>query len=185
LGVVSFSIKLFIIAISHLGFLALIARFIFFVLTDVFLTINLNFGISGFISILCGGKTTHTDENNIKWVNNANYIDIGQTTNTGNANLPSYLQNLRLFPMPLKKACYQLPVALNVSYLIRASFVVGNNDGYQALFAFSIETSGMLWREEMVINYDPISYENILVSSGRVLCVCLKRSGDTNLVLKN
>jgi hypothetical protein len=31
----------------------------------------------------------------------------------------------------------------------------------------------------MVINHDPISYENILVSSGRVLCVCLIRTSES------
>lgn len=94
----------------------------------------------GFISILCGRKTNYTDENNITWVTDANYIDVGQTASTGDASLSFYLQNQRFFPNPLKKACYQLPIASNVSYLIRAWFVAGNNGGYQTIFTFSVET---------------------------------------------
>ena len=39
----------------------------------------------GFLSIDYGGKAIHTDENNITWVTDANYIDVGQTGEIGDA----------------------------------------------------------------------------------------------------
>ena len=40
------------------------------------------------MSIDCGGKANHLDENNITWVTYANYIDIKQTGETWEAILP-------------------------------------------------------------------------------------------------
>eukprot|EP00253_Pinus_taeda_P030077 PITA_30077 len=134
----------------------------------------------GFISILCGGKANHTDENNIQWVTDDNYIDGGQTASTGDASLSFYLQNQRFFPKPLKKACYQLPIASNVSYLFRAWFVAANNDSFQTMFTFSVETLGMLQKVEMAVDHYGIYYEFIFVSSGRMLYVCLTRTSENH-----
>jgi hypothetical protein len=102
----------------------------------------------GFLTISCGGKTNYT-ENNITWVTDAGYIDVGETADIGNATkraYGSYLHHLRLFPKPLNKSCYQLPVAPDVPYLVRLWFAVGNYNGFKQFpsFAFSIETPGLL-----------------------------------------
>ena len=139
--------------------------------------------MEGFLSIDCGGKTNQTRENNIKWVTDANYIDVGQTGEIGNASASgSYLHTLRVFPKPLNKSCYQLPVLPNVPYLLRLWFAVGNYSGFKQLpsFALSIETLGMLAMGKVTISNreEPVYNETIFVSSGRVLYICLIRTSE-------
>jgi len=137
----------------------------------------------GFLSIDCGGKTNQTRENNVRWVTDANYIDVGQTGEIGNASASgSYLHTLRVFPKPLNKSCYQLPVLPNVPYLLRLWFAVGNYSGFKQLpsFAFSIETLDMLAMGNVTISKreKPVYNETIFVSSGRVLYICLIRTSE-------
>jgi len=135
----------------------------------------------GFLSIDCGSKTNHTDENYITWVTDTNYIDVGRTASTGNATFPSYLQRLRFFPKPLNKSCYRLAVAPSATYLLRLWFAVGNYNGFENSFLFTIETLGTLVSQTITINnQDPFHYERILVSSGRVLYICLIRTWETD-----
>lgn len=138
----------------------------------------------GFLSIDCAGQETYTDENNIAWVTDATYIDVGETAVTGNATLPSYLQRLRFFPKPLNKSCYRLPVSPNVPYLLRLWFSLGNYSGFSGSypnFKFSIETSGFLIFIPISHSIpDPYISEGIYVSSGEVLYVCLIRSRDAD-----
>lgn len=137
----------------------------------------------GFLSVDCAGKENYTDENNIAWVTDANYIDVGEPADTGNANLPTYLQRLRLFPKPLNKSCYRLPVSGNVPYLLRLWFVLGNNSRFSGSypnFTYTIETSGTLIFISIVNSFsDPHIHEGIYVSSGEVLHVCLIRNTET------
>lgn len=138
----------------------------------------------GFLSVDCAGKENYTDENNIAWVTDANYIDVGEPADTGKGNLPTYLQRLRFFPKPLNKSCYRLPVSANVPYLLRLWFFVGNNSRFSVSYLFfthSIETSGMLIsRTAKYSTSDPYVYEGIYVSSGELLYVCLIRRLETD-----
>eukprot|EP00253_Pinus_taeda_P010018 PITA_10018 len=140
----------------------------------------------GFLSISCGAKGNQTDENNITWVPDDNYIDVGQTTYVGDASqrgYGSYLHTLRFFPKPLNKSCYQLPVTPNVPYLLRTWSVIGNYTGSEkfADFFLSVETPGMLFQTVSTIKTnDPYGFELIFVSSGRVLCICLIRTSETD-----
>jgi len=134
----------------------------------------------GFVSVDCGGKENYTDENNITWVTDANYIDVGETEVTGIATSPSYLQSLRFFPKPLNKSCYRLLVVPNVPHLLRLSFALGNYSRFSAsypVFTFTIETSGFLIFTQLSRSVDPypIIHEGIYVSSGRELYICLIR----------
>lgn len=132
----------------------------------------------GFLSIDCGAKTNHTDENNISWITDANYIDVGNTSVTWDDSNPSF-STLRFFQKPLTKSCYELPVTPNVTYLLRLGFLFGNYSGNQNYpsFAFTIETLGMLAFSNVTIaDPDFFSKESIFVSSGRVLYVCLIRT---------
>lgn len=137
----------------------------------------------GFLSIDCGGKENHTDENNITWVTDANYIDIGDTEDIGSATSPSYLQRLRFFPKPLNKSCYQLPVVPNVPYLLRLWFSLGNYSRFHNYpgFTYTIETLGTLnyTRVGKGIGY-PYIPEGIYVSSGKILYICLLRDYKTD-----
>lgn len=137
----------------------------------------------GFLSIDCGGKTNYTSQNNITWVTDANYINAGRTVYAANGALPYNLQSLRLFPKPLNKTCYQLPIAPNTPYLLRLYFVVGNYSGFQKLpsFSFSVETLDMLAVLNLTL-INPKGYycEIILASSGTVMSVCLIRTSESD-----
>jgi hypothetical protein len=141
--------------------------------------------VEGFLSIICGGKTNYT-ENNRTWVTDADYINVGETADIGNASqgpYGSYLHHLRLFPKPLNKSCYQLPVAPDVPHLLRLWFAVGNYSGFKQLpsFQLSIETLGMLARINQTTQDADAHYtERIFVSSGTVLYICLIRTSETH-----
>jgi hypothetical protein len=139
---------------------------------------------AGFLSISCGGKTDHTAENNITWVTDAGYIDVGQRADIGNASaLGSYLHSLRYFPKPLNKSCYQLPVIPNAPYLLRLWFVAGNSSlaTQDFDFSFSIETVDILATQEVFMYIsEQIYYEFIFVTSGSVLYICLVRTLSTD-----
>eukprot|EP00253_Pinus_taeda_P024024 PITA_24024 len=117
------------------------------------------------------------------WVSDANYIDVGQTAEHLYDIVYGYvLHSLRVFPKPLEKSCYQLPVVPDVPYLLRLGFVVGSYSGFKRLpsFAFSIETPGMIARGNVSISDRVVAIydETIFVSSGRVLYICLIRTSE-------
>eukprot|EP00253_Pinus_taeda_P020782 PITA_20782 len=151
----------------------------------------------GFLSISCGGKTNHTGENNITWIPDAHYIDVGQSADIGDAIgnasrlgsyaslYGSYLHTMRYFPKPLNKSCYQLPVTPDVPHLLRLWFPSGfffPNRQSSINFDFSIETMDMSFVQSVMIYIysSPSSYEHILVTKGRVLYICLVKTSETD-----
>ena len=144
--------------------------------------------MAGFLSISCGGITNHTGENDITWVSDADYIDVGKTVDIGEYATEkaygSYLQTLRFFPPPLKKSCYKLPVTPDVPYLVRLWFAIENYTGSPTLpnsFQYSIETLGMFHVANVTMSdRDPIYRHRILVSSGSLLYICLIRTSKSD-----
>eukprot|EP00253_Pinus_taeda_P032856 PITA_32856 len=133
-----------------------------------------------FLSISCGAKTNHTADNNITWITDAHYIDVGQSEDIEDLSeqaYGSYLHSFRYFPEALNKSCYQLPVAPDVPYLLRLWFPPRRKSQF---FTFSIETVDMLAQRNVTLDPDiPILYEFILVTKGRVLYICLVRTDYT------
>jgi hypothetical protein len=120
--------------------------------------------VIGFLGILHGGKTIYTNDDNVEWATNSNYIDSGDTTRRRNTSLPIYRQRLRFFPKHLAKSCCELPMAPNVPYLFRLWFVIGTYIRFQNLLssAFYIEIDGLYVVENVTItNSHPINYEGI------------------------
>lgn len=146
----------------------------------------------GFLSIACGGEMNYTAQNNIAWVTDANFINVGQTAKTGvdsRKGFGSHLHTLRFFPKPLNKSCYQLPVLPNVPFLRRLWFAVGNYTGLpnKNSFRYSTETEGMLNYGDVSLTtpQDVLYREKIVVSSGRVLYICLIRTSDSDVPFIN
>jgi hypothetical protein len=141
---------------------------------------------AGFLSIDCGGKANHTDENNITWVTDANYIDVGQTGEIGDAiqlGSGSYLHTLRFFPKPLNKSCYQLPVTPDVPYLLRLWFAVGNtvdSNNCQASLTLLRHWVCCYSKHNKLKSIYSRYFEGILVSSGTLLYICLIRTSETD-----
>eukprot|EP00253_Pinus_taeda_P028796 PITA_28796 len=135
-----------------------------------------------FLSISCGAKTNHTADNNITWITDAHYIDVGQSLDDigdlSKEAYGSYLHSSRYFPEPLNKSCYQLPVAPDMPYLLRLWFPPSRE--FVQSFTFSIETVDMLAHRSVRLDqYKPIWHEFILVTKGRELYICLVRSDYT------
>ncbi|GLJ37219.1 hypothetical protein SUGI_0754920 [Cryptomeria japonica] len=156
---------------------------------------TLNFAVAqpGFISIDCGGKTSRiVAENNIRWVTDDNYTEDGYSVQLNDTSLPFYLQSYRVFPKPLNKSCYHLPVPPNLPFLLRLSFVSGNYSNQIPDFKYTIETQDMLALRNITNQIKaPIFQEMILVSGGGVLHVCLIRTSEdvdpfiTSIELRN
>lgn len=131
--------------------------------------------IAGFLSIDCGGRTNRTDpQTNIQWVTDENFIDSGEITELNVSDTPFYFQSLRVFPNPLNKSCYTLPLTPNFPHLLRIWF---GGENYiikeHPNFKYSIETEEMLSLRNVSTTLLPA--EKILVSSGSLLHVCLIR----------
>ncbi|XP_059064814.1 leucine-rich repeat receptor-like serine/threonine-protein kinase At2g14510 [Cryptomeria japonica] len=138
----------------------------------------------GFLNIDCGGRKNSTDpETNITWIVDANYVDVGQTVNFSVPNTPFHMQSMRLFPKPLNKSCYRLPVNPNVNYLLRLWFLFDYYDQSTNLPSFNVsfETEGLLTQKIQAIkSAQDIEWtsEKILRSPNGVLYVCLIRTSD-------
>ncbi|XP_059071575.1 probable LRR receptor-like serine/threonine-protein kinase At1g67720 isoform X2 [Cryptomeria japonica] len=138
----------------------------------------------GFLNIDCGGRKNSTDpETNMTWIVDANYVDVGQTVNFSIPNTPFHMQSMRLFPKPLNKSCYRLPVNPNVNYLLRLWFLFDYYDQSTNLPSFNVsfETEGLLTQKIQAIkSAQDIEWtsEKILRSPNGVLYVCLIRTSD-------
>lgn len=131
----------------------------------------------GFLSLDCGGVGNHTDPTTgITWVSDDNYIQGGRQ-GALNETLDFYFKSFRVFPKPLKKTCYRLPIIPNVPFLLRLFFVGADDGNTSSNFTFSIETQDMLYKFRNAIpqSRPPMPTENILMSGGEVLYVCLIR----------
>ncbi|GLJ05671.1 hypothetical protein SUGI_0022760 [Cryptomeria japonica] len=90
-----------------------------------------------------------------------------------------YLGSLRVFPKPLNKSCYTLPLTPNVPHLLRLWFVDANSTR-SAVFNYSVETLDMLYMENVVLYYCGLACarETILVSADSLVHICLIRTSE-------
>jgi hypothetical protein len=88
---------------------------------------------AGFLSIDCGSDQSYYDnETGIFWLPDADYIATG--TNIGNIKVQStdtipngrQVDTLRYFNDSRSRDCYVLPVDVNATYLVRATFFYGD-----------------------------------------------------------
>ncbi|GLJ05816.1 hypothetical protein SUGI_0025970 [Cryptomeria japonica] len=135
---------------------------------------------AGFLSIDWGGNGTQIDnETGITWIPDDNYVQGGRREVVNDSSLKVYQKSLRVFPKTLRKSCYQLPITLKVSFLLRLSFVGVNYANEIPHFKYSIETQEMSsLRKAANQTKIPLSSEKILVSDERVLYICLIRTSE-------
>ncbi|KAH9326586.1 hypothetical protein KI387_006764, partial [Taxus chinensis] len=134
----------------------------------------------GFLSIACGATRNSTDGNNITWVSDAHYIDVGRTAQNLNAStLPFELQSVRFFPGLQLKSCYRLPIAPNATHLLRLTFFSGNQSliPNTQTFYVSLEATGALFTITVDFADDRVNRasELIFTSSSEFINVCLTR----------
>ncbi|GLJ05674.1 hypothetical protein SUGI_0022790 [Cryptomeria japonica] len=92
----------------------------------------------GFLSIDSGGEANYTDLNTtITWVTDDDFIqNLGEKAESyykDYYDLDLHLGSLRVFPKPLNKSCYTLPLTPNVPHLLRLWFVDANLCSVQLL----------------------------------------------------
>ncbi|XP_057823865.2 probable LRR receptor-like serine/threonine-protein kinase At2g23950 isoform X2 [Cryptomeria japonica] len=137
----------------------------------------------GFLSIDCGGDGNYTDPNTtIIWVPDDDFIhNLGEKAESYYSyTVKFYLTRLRVFPKPINKACYELPITPNLPHLLRLSFVKANSSASRG-FNYSVETLDMLYMEKVVFDYDNylvVRSGNILVSADKLLHICLIRASE-------
>lgn len=132
----------------------------------------------GFLSIDCGGKGIQIDnETGITWIPDDNYIQGGRRESINDLSRKFYQRSLRVFPKPLRKSCYHLPITPNLPFLLRLFFVGFNYTNQSPDFMYSIETQDMLSLRNVTLQTrSPIRTEKIMASGGDVLYICLIRT---------
>ncbi|XP_073392179.1 probable LRR receptor-like serine/threonine-protein kinase At1g67720 [Physcomitrium patens] len=89
---------------------------------------TLQVGDRRFLSIACGASRNFTDELNLQWVPDTEYISTGVPyLHFGNFSKNQSVQHLRQFPNN-SKSCYAIPTTPNTRYLVRASFYYNSFD---------------------------------------------------------
>ncbi|XP_059072720.1 probable LRR receptor-like serine/threonine-protein kinase At1g67720 isoform X2 [Cryptomeria japonica] len=135
---------------------------------------------SGFLSLDCGGIGNLTDSSTgITWTPDDKYIQGGYRKANNDQTLEFYHQSLRVFPKPLNKSCYHLPITPNVPFLLRLYFVGVRYTNLIPNFNYSIETQEFLSLRKATFQRNPPQRsEKILVSGGQVLYICLIRASE-------
>lgn len=99
-------------------------------------------GVTGFLSLDCGGLHPYMNKNGISWIPDTKYC-MGATTSqahkcgitklltTQNYIAPQY-GRLPVFLSLERKNCYVIPVKRGTQHLLRASFLYANYDGAAA-----------------------------------------------------
>ncbi|GLJ05675.1 hypothetical protein SUGI_0022820 [Cryptomeria japonica] len=135
---------------------------------------------TGFLSIDCGGGNRIDPETHITWVSDDDFIhNVGEKADSYYSYMVKfYFRRLRVFPKPINKACYVLPLAPNVPHILRLSFVSANSTGYRD-FNYSVETQDLLYMETVVFDNCLVCRSgNTLLSADSVLHICLIRTSD-------
>lgn len=138
---------------------------------------------SGFISIDCGAEnTTYTDtKTGIKYISDRAFVDTGISKSVALTyqldSLHQPLWNLRSFPEG-QRNCYDVELAKDVRYLIRASFLHGDYDGKGKAPEFDLHLGPNKWESVILGNVSTILFKEIIhVTSSNSIQVCLVNTG--------
>ncbi|XP_025012559.1 LRR receptor-like serine/threonine-protein kinase IOS1 isoform X1 [Ricinus communis] len=136
---------------------------------------------SGFISLDCGlpANTTYTDETtSLNYNSDASFIDTGISKSLAPGfttdNLRRQLWYIRSFPEG-DRNCYNLTLAKDTEYLIRATFMYGNYDGLNQLPEFDLHIGPNKWVSVKILNASTSVTEEIIIGSpkSKYIHVCL------------
>ncbi|KOM54538.1 hypothetical protein LR48_Vigan10g043000 [Vigna angularis] len=126
-----------------------------------------------FVSIDCGSSQSSTDENNIRWIGDDDYIQHGESHQVYLGSNP--LSTLRVFP-GRKKSCYSIRVGKGEKILTRASFYYGNYDDKFSPPVFDLQFDGNYWATVNSSNYYYVDYEAIYVAKGNFTSICVAQT---------
>lgn len=126
-----------------------------------------------FVSINCGSSKSVTDENNIRWTGDDDYIQHGVSRQVYLGSDP--LSTLREFPTR-KKNCYSIKVPKGEKVLTRASFYYGNYDSKFSPPVFDLQFDGNYWATVNTSSYYYVDYEAIYVAKGNFTSICVSQT---------
>lgn len=126
-----------------------------------------------FVSIDCGSSQSSTDENNIRWVGDGDYIQHGESHDVYLGSNP--LSTLRAFPNR-KKSCYSIRVGKGEKILTRASFYYGNYDKKFSPPVFDLQFDGNYWATVNSSSYYYVDYEAIYITKGNFTSICVAQT---------
>ncbi|XP_021759435.1 probable LRR receptor-like serine/threonine-protein kinase At5g48740, partial [Chenopodium quinoa] len=117
----------------------------------------------GFLSLSCGGNTTYVDSQNITWISDDEYINVGRSLTTNYVdNTSSMNTSVRYFPDARARNCYKLPVQnISSSILVRAKFVYQNYDKLKRAPAFNLSLGRAMTAAINLSKADPWTEEFI------------------------
>ncbi|KAL2653619.1 hypothetical protein R1flu_021747 [Riccia fluitans] len=138
----------------------------------------------GFISIDCGSTDSYTDSLGIAWVGDRRYTSSGANAaiDIKKANLGPdastdrrKLQTLRYFPEPVGKFCYDLTVEASGKYLIRMTFLAGNQSSLNST-DFSVSLGAAHWQDLVIVDpWTPVVKEASFIALQVNLTICFRR----------
>ncbi|QCD92375.1 hypothetical protein DEO72_LG5g437 [Vigna unguiculata] len=126
-----------------------------------------------FVSIDCGSSQSSTDENNIRWIGDDDYIQHGESHQVYLGSNP--LSTLRVFT-DRKKNCYSIRVGKGEKILTRASFYYGNYDDKFSPPVFDLQFDGNYWATVNSSSYYYVDYEAIYVAKGNFTSICVAQT---------
>ena len=131
-----------------------------------------------FVSIDCGSSDSFTDENNIRWTGDDDYIQHGESHQVYLGSNP--LSTLRVFPTG-NKNCYSIKVQNGEKVLTRASFYYGNYDSKFSPPIFDLQFDGNYWATVNTSSYYDVDYEAIYVTKGNFTSICVAQTRPNQL----
>ncbi|KAG1339177.1 putative LRR receptor-like serine/threonine-protein kinase [Cocos nucifera] len=134
-----------------------------------------------FLSIDCGSSDTYSDELNITWVGDDNYIQNGQSLTLNDPGLVSQaMTTLRVFDSR-RKNCYPIGVSGGGQILVRASFYYGNYDGKSSPPSFGLQFDANSWTTVETAMDQVVWYEAVYVVNGDATSVCVAQTQPNQL----
>ncbi|CAN6471172.1 unnamed protein product [Victoria cruziana] len=133
------------------------------------------------LNINCGSNRTSVDGYGIKWVDDAGFVQSGESTVIQNDTsfLPPH-NTLRYFPTG-KKNCYTVSgIPLGSKILVRTIFNYGNYDGLQSPPTFGLQFDGNWWTEVVTGESGFFVAEMVCVVRTENVSICVARTEGGN-----
>ncbi|KAF9622518.1 hypothetical protein IFM89_031922 [Coptis chinensis] len=126
------------------------------------------------------GASKETTVDNLKWLTDEGFINVGNKTTIGTPDLIPILATLRYFPEIANKYCYEVPANKGGKYMVRTTYYYGGFDGGKEPPVFDQIIEGTKWgtvnTTEDYLNGHTSYYEIIVVAKRNRLSVCLARN---------
>ncbi|VFQ87661.1 unnamed protein product [Cuscuta campestris] len=138
--------------------------------------------VSEFISIDCGGRTNYTDpKTGLPWISDSGMISHGKAEEVSNINgSPRQYQTKREFPADQSKYCYTLRTQERRRYIVRATFMYGNDSADAIYPKFQLYLDATMWATISIQETSRTYVKEMIIrapSDSVCVCVCCATTG--------